>query len=99
MRIDSGESYLDVTRDADGNVIALVTCWQGIAHGPQTLRYPNVRRRLALTASPGREPEDPPRVAPPGNHREINTLGTSVNGSKPPTRPHVHGQPDKISAL
>jgi antitoxin component YwqK of YwqJK toxin-antitoxin module len=61
MRIDGSESYVDETArlhhdgelfdgevettDADGNVIGLVTYWQGIPHGPQTLWYPNGQKR------------------------------------------------------
>ncbi len=61
MRIDSTQSYTDETmrvhhdgelfdgevetKDADGNVIGLITYWQGIPHGTQTLWYPNGQKR------------------------------------------------------
>lgn len=61
MRIDSTESVIDETtrihhndelfdgevetKDASGNVIGLITYWQGIPHGPQTLWYPTGQKR------------------------------------------------------
>lgn len=33
------------TKDANGTVIGLITYWQGILHGPQTIWYPSGQKR------------------------------------------------------